>query len=68
MGLVKSKVHKKPECEDTLANRMIHWAYTPAQKEEVKKALTAGVPKAEVLAYFYPEITVEQMQEVWRAK
>ena len=25
---------------------MLHWSYTPEQKEEVKKALAAGVPKA----------------------
>ena len=26
------------------------------QKEEVKKALAAGVPKATILTYFYPEV------------
>ena len=31
------------------------------QKEEVKKALTAGVPKATILTYFYPEVSVERM-------
>ena len=31
------------------------------QKEEVKKALAAGVPKAMILTYFYPEISVEKM-------
>ena len=31
------------------------------QKEEVKKALAAGVPKATILTYFYPEVTVEKM-------
>ena len=34
----------------------------------LKMALEAGVPKAELLAFFYPEVTVEQMQDVWRAK
>ena len=34
---------------------------TPEQKEEVKKALAAGVPKATILTYFYPEVTVEKM-------
>ena len=28
------------------------------QKEEVKKALAAGVPKATILTYFYPEVSV----------
>ena len=35
---------------------MLHWSYTPEQKEEVKKALAAGVPKATILTYFYPEV------------
>jgi type IV secretion system protein VirD4 len=40
---------------------MLHWSYTLEQKEEVKKALAAGVPKATILTYFYPEVTVEKM-------
>ena len=35
--------------------------FTPEQKAEVKKALAAGVPKATILTYFYPEIFVEKM-------
>ena len=31
------------------------------QKEEVKKALAAGVPEATILTYFYPEVSVERM-------
>lgn len=31
------------------------------QKEEVKKALAARVPKATILTYFYPEVSVERM-------
>ncbi len=31
------------------------------QKEEVKKALAAGVPKATILTYFYPEVSVARM-------
>ena len=30
--------------------------------EEAKKALAAGVPKATILTYFYPEVTVEKMK------
>ena len=41
---------------------MLHWSYTPEQKEEVKKALAAGVPKATILTYFYPEVSVERMK------
>ena len=51
----------KPKWEDTITNRMLHWSYTLEQKEEVKKALAAGVPKAAILTYFYPEVTVEKM-------
>ena len=40
---------------------MLYWSYTSEQKEEVKKALAAGVPKAMILTYFYPEVTVEKM-------
>ena len=42
-------------------SQMLHWSYTPEQKEEVKKALAAGVPKATILTYFYPEVSVERM-------
>jgi type IV secretion system protein VirD4 len=40
---------------------MLHWSYTPEQKEEVKKALAAGVAKSTILTYFDPEVTVERM-------
>ena len=51
----------KPKWEDTITNRMLHWSYTPEQKEELKMALAAGVPKATILTYFYPEVTAEKM-------
>ena len=59
--LVRNPEREKPKWEDTITNRMLHWSYTPEQKEEVKKALAAGVPKATILTYFYPEVTVEKM-------
>ena len=31
------------------------------REEEVKKALAARVPKATILTYFYPEVSVERM-------
>ena len=46
---------------NSITNRMLHWSYTPEQKEEVKKALAAGVPKATILTYFYPEVPMEKM-------
>ena len=55
---VRNPEGEKPKWEDTITNRMLHWSYTPEQKEEVKKALAAGVPKATILTYFYPEVTV----------
>ena len=58
---VRNPDREKPKWEDTITNRMLHWSYTPEQKEEVKKALAAGVPKATILTYFYPEVTVEKM-------
>ena len=58
---VKNSEREKPKWEDTITNRMLHWSYTPEQKEEVKKALDAGVPKSTILTYFYPEVTVEKM-------
>ena len=58
---VMNPEREKPKWEDTITNRMLHWSYTAEQKEEVKKALAAGVPKATILTYFYPEVTVEKM-------
>ena len=38
-----------------------HERLSSRAEEEVKKALAAGVPKATILTYFYPEVTVEKM-------
>ena len=38
------------------------------QKEEVKKALAAGIPKATILTYFYPETTIECMKHFYEKK
>ena len=58
---VRNPEREKPKWEDTITNRMLHWSYTPEQKEELKMALAAGVPKATILTYFYPEVTAEKM-------
>ena len=58
---VRNPDREKPKWEDTITNRMMHWSYTTEQKEELKMALAAGVPKAKILEYFYPEVTVEKM-------
>ena len=34
---VRNPEREKPKWEDTITNRMLHWSYTPEQKEEVKK-------------------------------
>ena len=52
---------EKTKWEDIITNRMMHWSYTPEQKEELRKALAVGVPKATILTYFYPDVTVEKM-------
>ncbi len=49
---VRNPEREKPKWEDTITNRMLHWSYTPEQKEEVKKALAAGVPKQRFLLTF----------------
>ena len=63
---VRNPEREKPKWEDTITNRMLHWSYTPEQKEEVKKALAAEVPKVTILTYFYQEVTVERMSSYWK--
>ena len=58
---VRNPERVKPKWEDTITNRMMHWSYTPEHKEELKKALAAGIHRATILTYFYPEVTVEKM-------
>ena len=65
---VRNPEREKPKWEDTITNRMLHWSYTPEQKEEVKKALAAGIPKATILTYFYPETTIECMKHFYEKK
>ena len=46
---------------DTELSRRFSLQDEAEQKEEVKKALAAGVAKSTILTYFYPEVTVEKM-------
>jgi hypothetical protein len=46
---------------DTELSRRFSLQDEAEQKEEVKKALAAGVAKSTILTYFYPEVTVERM-------
>ena len=50
--------------EDTITNRLVSWKYSPEQKEELKKMLALGMPKAAILDFFYPDIDVGQMKEI----
>jgi type IV secretion system protein VirD4 len=49
---------------DTITNRLIHWSYSEGQKDELKLALHAGVPKHDILNYFYPDTTLKEMQRI----
>ena len=46
---------------DTELSRRFSLQDEAEQKEEVKKALAAGVAKSTILTYFYLEVTVERM-------
>lgn len=62
--LLMGVLRVKPEWEDNLTNRMLHWTYTVEQKEELKKAIDSGIPKSIIMEYFYPEISVEKMRNI----
>ena len=36
---VRNPEREKPKWEDTITNRMLHWPYTPEQKEEDRKSV-----------------------------
>ena len=60
----KKSVRELFEGEDTITNRILHWKYSKAQVAELKEAIAAKMPKANILEYFYPETSVEQMTEI----
>ena len=64
IGSRKLVKREKTEWEDTISNRMLHWSYSTDQKEEVRLAMSAGVSKAKILEYFYPDISVEYMRSI----
>ena len=49
---------------EILSDKAVKYYEKLKDKEEVKKALAAGVPKAMILTYFYPEVTVEKMSHI----
>lgn len=60
---IDTSSQRKPEWNDTLTNRMLHWNYTEGQKEVLQQAIAAKVPKAVIMESFYPDISVERMRE-----
>jgi len=62
LGSRQVVVREKPTWEDTISNRMLHWKYSSEQKEEVKKAIAAGISKTKIMEYFYPDVSIEQMR------
>lgn len=60
----KKAVREPFEGEDTITNRILHWKYSKEQVAELKKAIAAKMPKGNILEYFYPETSVEQMTEI----
>lgn len=55
---------EKPDWEDTITNRMLHWNYTEGQKEELQKAFEAKISKSVIMEYFYPDVSVEKMRKI----
>jgi type IV secretion system protein VirD4 len=54
----------KPDWEDNITNRMLHWSYTDEQKAEVKKAIAEKIPKSVILSFFYPKTSPQEMAEI----
>ena len=50
--------------EDTITNRMITWKFSKEQKDELRQALKAKMPREDILQFFYPDIPAEEMARV----
>lgn len=50
--------------EDNITNRMSCWSYSEEQITELTQAIQAGIKITDILSYFYPETSVEQMREL----
>lgn len=62
LGSRQVVVREKPTWEDTISNRMLHWNYSSEQKEEVRKAIAAGISKTKIMEFFYPDVSIELMK------
>ena len=65
-NMVIIKDRKKPDWEDTIANRVLHWNYSEEHKAEMKKAMADGIPRERIMEYFYPEMSAEQFRKIIR--
>ncbi|RGY77795.1 hypothetical protein DXA21_23130 [Parabacteroides distasonis] len=65
-NLAVIKDRKKPDWEDTIANRVLHWNYSEEQKAEMKKAMADRIPRERIMEYFYPEVSAEQFRKIIR--
>lgn len=49
--------------KDTITNRILQWEYSKEQKDELRRALKAKMPMEDILQFFYPDVSAEQMAE-----
>ena len=49
--------------KDTITNRMLTWTYSKEQKDELRKALKAKMPIEDILLFFYPDVSAQEMAE-----
>lgn len=58
----QKKEETKPQFEDSISNRVLHWGYNDAQKAALHRALDLKLPKALILQFFYPETSATDME------
>ena len=62
--MVENKKYPKVSGEDTILRRMAKWEFTDEQLEEIRRAMTSGIPEKVILEYFYPDIEVSEMRKI----
>jgi hypothetical protein len=55
---------KTLEGEDTITNHMLHWKYSKEQIAELKRVVLVKMPMENILEFFYPEASTQQMREI----
>jgi type IV secretion system protein VirD4 len=43
---------------------MLHWKYSKEQIAELKRAVAIKMPTEDILEFFYPEASTQQMREI----